>query len=46
MKLMLYSPSDWLDIMAMRVEGAASYWVNAMLQDVVAGHRSSLLDMA
>ena len=37
MRLMRYSPSDWLDIVAMRVEGAASSWVNAVLQDVVAG---------
>ena len=39
MKLMLYAPTDWLDVMAMWVEGAASSWVNVVLQDVVAGHR-------
>ena len=31
MRLMKYSPSDWLDIVAMRVEGVAGSWVNAML---------------
>ena len=31
MRLMKYSPSDWLDIVAMMVEGAASSWVNAVL---------------
>ena len=31
MKVMKYSPSDWLDIVDMRVEGAASSWVNAVL---------------
>ena len=40
---MKYSPSDWLDIVAMRVEGAASSWVNAVLQDVVASHRAAFL---
>ena len=30
-QLMWYSPSDWLDIVAMRVEGATSSWVNAVL---------------
>ena len=40
---MRYSPSDWLDIVAMRVEGAASSWVNAVLQDVAAGRRAAFL---
>ena len=31
MRLMKYTPSDWLDIVAMRVEGAASSWVNTVL---------------
>ena len=39
MKLMHYAPTNWLDVVAMRVEGAASSWVNAVLQDVSAGHR-------
>ena len=43
MRLMRYSPSDWLDIVAMRVEGAASSWVNAVLQDVAVGHRAAFL---
>ena len=42
MKLMCYTPTDWLDVVAMWVEGAASSWVNAILQDVVAGHRPML----
>ena len=43
MRLMKYSPSDWLDIVAMRVEGAASSWVNAVLQDMVARRRVAFL---
>ena len=39
MKLMRYVPTDWLDVVAMRVEGVASSWMNAVLQDVAAGHR-------
>ena len=39
MKLMCYAPTDWLDVVAMRVEGTASSWVNAVLQDVAAGRR-------
>ena len=30
-------PPDWLDVVAMRVEGVASSWVNAVLQDVAVG---------
>ena len=40
-KLIRYTPSDWLDIVAMRVEGAASSCVNAVLQDVAVGHRAA-----
>ena len=40
MKLMHYDPTNWLDVVAMRVEGAASSWANAVLQDVVAGRRA------
>ena len=43
MHLMKYSPSDWLEIVAMRVEGAVSSWVNAMLQDVATGRRTAFL---
>ena len=39
MQLMKYAPTDWLNVVAMRVDGAASYWVNAMLQEVVDGWR-------
>ena len=39
MKLMRYAPTDWLDVVAMRVEGVASSWVNVVLQDMSAGHR-------
>ena len=31
MRLMKYSPSDLLDIVAIRVEGAANSWVNVVL---------------
>ena len=37
MRLMCYAPTDWLDTVAMHVEGAISNWVNATLQDVAAG---------
>ena len=43
MRLMQYSPFDWLDVVAMRVEGAANSWVNAVLQDVAAGCRAAFL---
>ena len=39
MRLMRYAPTDWFDVVAMRVEGAMNSWVNAVLQDVVEGHR-------
>ena len=39
MQLMHYAPTDWLDVVAMRVEGAASSWVNAVLQDISEGHK-------
>ena len=39
MKLMCYAPTNWLDVVAMRVEGTVGSWVNAVLQDVVARHR-------
>ena len=40
MKLMRYALIDWLDVVAMRVEGATSSWVNTALQDVTKGCRS------
>ena len=39
MHLKDHAPTNWLDVVAMRVEGVVSSWVNATLQDVVAGHR-------
>ena len=39
MKLMRYTPTDWLDVVAMRVKGAASSWVNAVPQDISAGRK-------
>ena len=39
MKLMRYTPTNWLDVVVMRVEGAASSWVNVVLQDISAGRR-------
>ena len=39
MQLMCYAPSNWLDVVAMRVEGAASSWVNAALQVVAKGRK-------
>ena len=41
---MRYDPMDWLDIVAMRVEGAASSWVNAMLQAIQLGWRLYFAD--
>ena len=37
MRLMRYAPTDWLDVVAMRVEGAASSWVNAVFQEISEG---------
>ena len=39
MRLIYYAPTDWLDVVAMRVEGAASSWVNAVLQEISEGRR-------
>ena len=39
MKLMGYAPTNWLDVVAMWVEGVVSSWVNAVLQDVAVGHQ-------
>ena len=36
---MRYAPTDWLDVVTMRVEGATSSWVNAVMQDVAVGRR-------
>ena len=34
MWLMHYTPTDWLDVVAMRVEGAVRSWMDAVLQDI------------
>ena len=39
MWLMCYAPTDWLDVVAMRVKGATRYWVNVALHDVAEGCR-------
>ena len=39
MNLMRYAPTDWLDVVVMWVEGTASSWGNAVLQDVALGCR-------
>ena len=36
---MSYAPIDWLDAVAMRVEGVPSSWVNVVLQDMSEGRR-------
>ena len=37
MWLMKYAPMDWLDVVAMCVDGAASSWVNDVLHEVADG---------
>ena len=39
MGLIHYVLTDWLDVVAMRVEGAASSWVNVVLQDISEGRK-------
>ena len=39
MWLMHYAPTNWFDVVAIRVEGGASSWVNEVLQDIFEGHR-------
>ena len=46
MRLMKFPPSDWLDIVAMRVEGAASSWMNAALVAIERNQRPRFLDWA
>ena len=36
---MHYAPTNWLDVVAMRVEGVVSSWVNAVLHDISEGRR-------
>ena len=44
MRLMKYPRSDWLDVVAMRVEGAASSWMNATLLSIERGQRVRFID--
>ena len=44
MRLMHYDPMNRLDIVAMRIEGAASSWVNATLQAIQLGWRPYFAD--
>ena len=44
MRLMKYPHSDWLDVIAMRVEGAASSWMNATLLSIEQGQRVRFID--
>ena len=46
MKLMRYAPTNWLDVMAMRVDGTTSSWVNVVLQDVAVGYKLVLCTRA
>ena len=41
MWLMKYAPTDWLDVVAMRMDGVSSSWVNAVLQEVANGRRQA-----
>ena len=36
---MRYAPTNWLDVVEMRVEGETSSWVNVILQDVATRRR-------
>lgn len=46
MRLMKFPPSDWLDIVAMRVKGAASSWMNATLVAIERNQRPRFIDWA
>ena len=41
---MKYPRNDWLDVVAMRVEGAASSWMNATLLSIERGQRARFID--
>lgn len=43
MNVMKYYSSDWLKLVAMKVEGAINFCVDVVLQDVVVGRRASFL---
>ena len=44
MRLMRYPNTDWLDIIAMRVDGTASSWMNAQLAMIERGQRPQFAD--
>ena len=44
MRLMKYPQSDWLDVVAMRVEWVASSWMNATLLSIERGQRARFID--
>ena len=44
MRLMRYDPADWLDVVAMRVDGSASSWMNAALAAIERGQRQAFVD--
>ena len=46
MRLMKFPPTDWLDIVAMWVEGAASSWMNAALVAIERNQRPRFIDWA
>ena len=43
-RLMKYPVTDWLDVVAMRVDGAANSWMNAQLAQIERGQRQRFLD--
>ena len=44
MRLMKYPVTDWLDVVAMRVDGAASSWMNAQLAQIERGQQRRFQD--
>jgi hypothetical protein len=44
MRLMRYAPTDWIDVVAMRVDGAASSWINATLASIERNQRQRFAD--
>ena len=43
MRLMRYSPADWIDIVATRCKGAASAWMNSTMQEINSGRRPAFV---
>ena len=44
MRLMEFPAKKWLDIVAMRVDGSASTWINAQLAQITRGQRPRFVD--